>query len=50
MDYFVIEDWHASYVDPIRLVAGELVHLTGRQDNLDGHIWLWARSDAGLEG
>ena len=50
MTYRVIEDWHATYANPIRLAAGDPVHLTGRQDEWDGDVWLWARSEAGLEG
>jgi len=50
MEFSVIENWQATYADPIRLESGDPVHLTGRQDNWDGHIWLWARSDSGLEG
>lgn len=50
MNFDVIENWQATYAEPIRLDAGEPIFLTGRQDSWDGHIWLWARSAAGLEG
>ncbi|WP_071795904.1 SH3 domain-containing protein [Natronohydrobacter thiooxidans] len=50
MKFKVTEDWKASYLDPICLQAGDLLYLTGRQDNWDGHIWLWAKSAGGLEG
>lgn len=50
MNFKVTEDWQATYADPIRLKAGEVLSLTGRQNNWDGHIWLWARSAGGLEG
>ncbi|MFN3312474.1 MAG: SH3 domain-containing protein [Hyphomonas sp.] len=50
MNFKVTEDWQATYADPIRLTAGDMLYLTGRQDNWDGHIWLWARSAGGLEG
>jgi hypothetical protein len=50
MIYTVTEDWTATYSDPINLTAKERVELTGRQDDWDGHIWLWAKSVAGLEG
>ena len=50
MTHRVVEDWRATYADPIRLAAGEALHLTGRQENWDGHIWLWAKSAAGPEG
>ncbi len=50
MKFIVTEDWEASYPDPIRVAAGERIHLTGEKDLWDGHLWLWARSAAGLEG
>lgn len=50
MKFAVIEDWEAAYADPIRLGAGEPLRLTGRRDEWDGHVWLWAVSAAGLEG
>ncbi len=50
MNFRVIENWQATYADPIRLQEGDPIHLTGSQDNWDGHIWLWAISSAGLEG
>lgn len=50
MKFRVDEDWQATYADPIRLAAGEVLQLTGRQDNWDGHIWLGAKSSGGLEG
>ena len=50
MNFRVLESWQATYADPIRLQVGDPVHLTGRQESWDGHIWLWARSSAGLEG
>lgn len=46
----VIEDWQATYADPIRLAAGDMLYLTGHEDNWDGHTWLWARSSDGSEG
>ncbi|MDD7973904.1 SH3 domain-containing protein [Roseinatronobacter alkalisoli] len=50
MIFKVKEDWHATYVNPIRFEAGEALYLTGRQDNWDGHMWLWAKAANGLEG
>lgn len=50
MNFRVIKDWQATYADPIRLEAGDVLYLTGRQDNWDGHLWLWAKSVGGLEG
>ena len=48
--YKVITDWTAAYGDPIVLRAGDMIHLSGREDDWDGHRWLWARSEAGKEG
>ena len=50
MIYTVVEDWVATYSNPIHLTSKEHLELTGRQDNRDGHIWLWAKSTIGLEG
>ena len=50
MIYTVVEDWVATYSNPIQLTAQEQLELTGRHDNWDGHIWLWAKSAMGLEG
>ncbi len=50
MEFAVVSDWQASYAQPIRLSAGEGFCLTGRREEWDGHVWLWARCAAGLEG
>lgn len=50
MIYRVKADWQASYPDPIRFSAGEALCLTGRQEEWDGHLWLWARAPDGREG
>ena len=50
MKLTVIEQWQATYPDPISLKAGDMIILTGRQDNWEGHIWVWAKSMDGLEG
>jgi hypothetical protein len=50
MKFTVITGWQAAYDSPIRLQAGDLLFLTGRQETWDGHVWLWARSAGGLEG
>ncbi|TQM90065.1 SH3 domain-containing protein [Roseinatronobacter monicus] len=50
MKFKVTEDWTATYVDPIVLQAGDVLYLTGRKENWDGYIWLWAKSAGGLEG
>ncbi|MEM7267700.1 MAG: SH3 domain-containing protein [Pseudomonadota bacterium] len=46
----VIEDYTASYADPIRFAPGDLVRLTGREDIWDGWRWLWAIAPDGREG
>ena len=40
----------ASYANPIEVMKGQAVALTGREDIWDGHRWLWAVSEDGLEG
>ena len=40
----------ASYPDPIVLVRGEQVKLSGREDIWEGHRWLWAESPTGKQG
>lgn len=47
MQMMVIEDHIASYADPISIKAGDPIMLTGKTDEWDGHIWLWA---VGLDG
>ena len=46
----VIENWAASYADPIQIRKGEAVALDGRRDIWDGHCWLWAKASDGREG
>ncbi len=48
--YTVTQDWQAAYADPIDVGAGDRVFLSGKRDEWDGHVWLWARNDAGKEG
>ena len=48
--FVVIEDWVASYDNPITVTTGEQVWLNGREDVWDGNLWLWACSKVGLEG
>jgi len=45
-----LENHDASYADPIEVAKGAVVSLTGREDNWDGHRWLWAIADDGREG
>lgn len=40
----------ASYADPIRLLKGDAIVLSGRSDIWDGHRWLWAIAPDGREG
>ena len=46
----VVDDWEAAYQDPIVLTEGEELWLTGKTDNWDGHVWVWAKNQAGKEG
>ncbi len=46
----VRESHNASYADPIAVGAGEPLTLTGREDDWDGHRWLWAVAPDGREG
>ena len=46
----VIRDWTATYADPIRVAAGDVVVLSGRRDVWDGRVWIWARAPDGREG
>jgi len=46
----VIAAYTRAYADPIRIRAGESVTLTGREDNWQGWIWIWAISGAGKAG
>ncbi|MCJ8311014.1 MAG: hypothetical protein HRU27_15370 [Rhizobiaceae bacterium] len=38
----VTTSYQAQYADPIAFEAGDLLTLTGRSDNWNGHTWLWA--------
>jgi len=46
----VLKAWTASYENPLRLAKGDRLMLTGKKEDWDGHIWVWARSMAGREG
>jgi hypothetical protein len=46
----VLEAHNASYADPIEVAQGARLLLTGREDDWDGHRWLWAVADDGREG
>lgn len=46
----LLEGHEASYPDPIRLARGESLALTGREDNWDGHRFLWAVAADGRAG
>ena len=38
----VTKAYAAMYPDPIQFSPGDPITLTGRTDNWQGHIWLWA--------
>lgn len=40
----------ATYADPISVKAGDLILLTGKTDEWDGHAWLWAEGPDGKTG
>ena len=47
----VIGAYEAVYQNPIELRAGEFLWLSGKSDNWEGHVWLWAKSfEDGREG
>lgn len=47
----VTVSYTSQYPDPIAFEKGDLVTLTGRTDNWNGHTWLWAvASKDGREG
>lgn len=48
--YRVAIDWKAAYQDPITLEDGEELWLSGKTDEWDGHVWVWAKNQAGKEG
>ncbi|MFT4717397.1 MAG: hypothetical protein ACI861_000728, partial [Paracoccaceae bacterium] len=50
LKYVVIENWTASYLDPIVVTAGDKLELSGQTDIWDGHTWLWAKSRDGKKG
>lgn len=47
----IVSEAHvASYADPIAFRIGDPVNLTGKSDNWNGHIWLWAVGPDGRSG
>lgn len=46
----VISDHKAIYPDPISVKLGDRITLSGREDDWDGHRWLWAIADNRREG
>lgn len=46
----VSQSHQASYADPIRVSKGAALAPTGREENWDGHRWLWAIAEDGREG
>lgn len=45
----VISDYKAYYPDPISVSEGDILTL-GKQDNWEGHIWIWAIASNSKEG
>jgi len=42
---------HASiFPNPVKIKVGEQFQLSGKADNWDGYIWLWAKTTNGQEG
>lgn len=39
--YRVLAEHVPLYLDPITLKAGEAMVTDGREDNWQGHIWVW---------
>jgi len=50
MQVIAIEGHSATYADPISIKAGDPVTLSGKTDEWDGHIWLWAEGPDGKAG
>lgn len=50
MQVRTIEEHFAVYADPICVKAGDRLTLTGKTDEWDGHIWLWAVGADGKAG
>ncbi len=46
----VIADWQASYENPFAVKKGDEFWLSGKSEDWDGHIWLWAKDARGREG
>ncbi|NTG32324.1 hypothetical protein G6L08_34860 [Agrobacterium rhizogenes] len=46
----IVEDHKATYLDPIAVKAGDMISLSGKTDNWDGHTWLWAEGLNGKAG
>lgn len=50
MRWKVISDHKAIYPHPITVKLGDRIILSGREDEWDGHRWLWAAAEDGKEG
>ena len=48
--HMATDNHKAIYSDPIQVGKDELLVLSGRSDNWDGHQWLWAKAKDGREG
>ncbi len=48
--HLATDNHKAIYSDPINVGKDDLLVLSGRVDNWDGHQWLWATAGDGREG
>ncbi len=48
--HLVIDTHTGIFPDPIVVGKGEVLQLSGKTDNWDGHQWLWAKASDGREG
>lgn len=50
MNRKVIEEWERVYEEPIAFAKGDPIELTGREDDWEGHRWVWAKAQDGKQG
>ncbi len=48
--HLAMDNHKAIYSNPIQVEKGDVIVLSGRADNWDGHQWLWAKAVDGREG
>ena len=46
----VIENWKVFRTDPIQVLAGEIIVVSGHENILNFRKWIWAKSKDGKEG